>query len=143
MISFAEYLYEQKLDPSTIAFKSNDELMELKSKWKKTYKIRDEITKKDSVDIFTDKSFNQLDKVYEDIVYSKLSSLNLKIDNNKLVKVVSKMTKGDEQTNLVGTWIYYCIKSDKAKAEKAKAKVSEKYQTTIEKYIDSFIKMLG
>ena len=40
MISFAEYLYEQKLDPFTIAFKSNDELMELKSKWKKTYKIK-------------------------------------------------------------------------------------------------------
>jgi len=120
--SFSDYLYENGLDPFEIAFKDDKELANLKSKWmKESGKIVDQV---------------------KDAVYEKLSAAKIKVDNDKLVKVVSKMTKGDGQTNKVGSWIYYCINANKTKAESAKSKVSENYQKTIEKYIDSFIQML-
>ena len=53
------------------------------------------------------------------------------------------MTKKDsDQTNLVGTWLYFCLSKNEQKAKKAKEKVSDTYQKTITKYLDSFINML-
>ena len=123
-MTFAEYLYKQKLDPFTIAFESEDNLKKLKAKWEK-------------------ENGNIIENNNTDVVFDKLSKLNLKIDNNKLVAIVEKMTKDDKsQTKLVGSWIYYCLKNDASNALKYKGKVSDKYQHTIEKYIDSFISML-
>lgn len=123
MITFAEWLYENKLDPFEIAFTSDKDLQELKLKWKKDNNI--------------------IENESKDIVYKKLSELNIKINNDKLVKIVSKMTKKDsDQTNLVGTWLYFCLSKNEQKAKKAKEKVSDTYQKTITKYLDSFISML-
>lgn len=120
-MTFAEYLYEKHIDPFEIAFKSEQDLKELKNEWKNIEGNSEKI----------------------DDVFDKLSSLNLKVDNKKLVSVVSKMTKGDKkQTNLVGSWVYFCLTGNKSSAIKAKEKVSTNYQTIMTKYLDSFIKML-
>ena len=138
-MTFAEYLYEKQIDPFDIALKSKDELNSLRAEWDKNNKP------KVKTEIYTDKSFDNLDLVNnkDDVVYNKLSSLNLKIANDKLVKIIQKMTKDDkDQTNKVGSWIYYCLNKNLTKANASKIKVSSKYVNTMEKHIDSFIKML-
>ena len=123
--TFAEFLYDKKLDPFTIALDlGSEELDKYKEEWGGS-------------------NISSTIQVNKDIVFDKLSSLNLKVKNEKLVKVVSKMTKDDStQTNSVGSWVYYCLTNNKTKAASAKEKVSKKYQDTLEKYLDSFIKML-
>lgn len=120
-MTFAEYIYSKGFNPFEVAFDSS-KYDKLKKEW----------------------SGNTTSKPENlDIVFEKLSKSKIVINNDKLVSVVSKMTKDDSnQTNSVGSWIYYCLKDNREKALKAKSKVSDKYQKTIEKYLDSFIKML-
>lgn len=121
--TFIDYLRNKGLNPFEIALKDIKELKQLKEKWSEV-------------------SFDDMEEV--DLVYSKLSSYKKKVDNDKLVKVVKRMTKDDtDQTNLVGSWIYHCLNGDKKKADKYKSKVSKKYVNIMTKYINDFITMLG
>lgn len=121
-MNFAEWLYENEYDPFQIAMDIGEsELEKLKNKWRKESGIKED----------------------SDTVFEKLSNLNFTVDNDRLVRVITKMTDKDKnQTNYVGSWIYNCLVNNKEKALKAKDRVSEKYQKTIEKHIDSFINML-